>query len=222
MNPNIKSKKHALCLMLLILLSITCIPLVSADEPVTTVGMTLSNEPSAVGETFNATIWIDCKDDIDGFIIFNLEWSPDILDVVEINCGWWDWLWDQGDISENNITMLQACQMYKTSENQTACIITFNVTGCGSCNFTELYGEVYSGGPIAEHQLAVLPSISIPGNPSEDGFIPAPEPPDTASADGHMVNGNVVVIPKLPGFNLLFLIIAVGVILLIKKKGDSS
>ena len=170
-------------LALLILLSITCIPLVSADEPVTTVGMTLSNEPSAVGETFNATIWIDCKDDIDGFYIFNLDWSPDILDVVEINCGWWGWLWDQGSINENSITKVQAAQKYKTNENQTACTITFNVTGHGECDFTELDIEVISGGPAAEHQLAAMPSIFIPGSDDE---TPSPDdPPSDPPSDSN-------------------------------------
>lgn len=97
---------------------------------------TMADEESAVftidapdrvlqdGEAFNITIYCEPGDQpIDALIIKYIKWTPDGIEVLSVEPGWWGWLFDPGDIYEYHVYNIQAGQKTKTSEKQIACIL---------------------------------------------------------------------------------------------------
>ncbi|MEA1877237.1 MAG: hypothetical protein U9N86_10270 [Bacteroidota bacterium] len=195
------TKKSRTFISLSILLVLICLTVgVRADQHAEFT-ISTNKEIVDIGEEFNITVWLEGKDHaIDGFIIREISWSPDCLEVVNISAGWWDWLWDEGDNFTSHIEQIQAGQKYKTQLKKEACFISFKATNSGECTISIDEADVISGGPLVPCTVSQI-TITIMGDdpPEEDPetptnpFIPEedPEQPLENTSDPPRDNSNV-------------------------------
>lgn len=101
-----------------------------------------------VDEEFSLTVFLEPGDEpIDAFIIYNLTWSADCFDIISVEPGWWDWLFDGGKIGEDYIKWTQAGEKTKASEKQIACVFNCIAEKEGNSEITIDMAQAISGGP---------------------------------------------------------------------------
>ena len=142
-------QKRILVALLLVTSSIL-LPMQSVSAAGNTkMGFSLASQDVTYGDTFTATVWLDGDESIDSFKINLLEWVNGTINANSVSCGWWNWLWDPGDIhnSAGNISGIQAGAQSGTTANQTACTISFSAAQIGISNLNLSDVLAASGGP---------------------------------------------------------------------------
>jgi len=180
--------------IVIIMVISACFGIVGTASAGNTVGVIIPESQIEQDDFFNLTVWVDCEDEIDGFFIRNFTWSPDCVDVVSVEPGWWDWLWDPGHIYDAGVSRIQAGSKTKTTGNHTACIIRCQATAGGNCVFSFIDMILISGGPsvsceILSAELNIMGDVIVDddddaGGGGQSGGKPA-EPPVDESGDGN-------------------------------------
>lgn len=113
--------------------------------------MGISNTSQAtVGSTFTATVWLNGDESIDAFKINQMDWNATIIQASSaVNSGWWDWLWDDGEIDNEigRLTGVQAGEQTGTTANRTACTLSFTASTVGTATLALSDVQTSSGGP---------------------------------------------------------------------------
>ncbi len=125
-------KKISVITFTAFLLIVQCIPVVQAADP-NKMGIS-NNTQVTVGDTFSVTVWVDGNDSIDGVKVNQMDWTANLLTANSVSSGYWDWLWDSGDINNTagQLTGVQMGEQTGTTTNQTACTISFTADKTGT------------------------------------------------------------------------------------------
>jgi len=120
----------------------------------TKMGVYSSTYDRSIEDTFSIIIWLDgdVDESIDSFKINLLEWNASVMHANSVSDGWWDWLWDAGDINNTagEITDVQAGEQSGTTTNQTACTISFTTVGVGTTYVNLSDVQAGAGGPTVD------------------------------------------------------------------------